>query len=911
MNLFSKRGPRVPRPGSARRRAIRLLPRLDGDLESRMMLTAGPFGLNLSPDVEFVNAMKTASDWTTAPNQTVVTRDANGWPTSDASVLVLDDRVNMSWNGPDPNAVQPDIGGTYTLSFQGQATVAPPNWLQIFAVQNQAYNPATNTTTAQVVVQHNAYPFLQLNFTNTVNPASATKAGVTNVQLLRPGYALGTSQVYTTEYLNALAPFGTIRYLNVDDANAYAPTYNASGQLAPLAWSQRRLPSADSQVNTYNPTGMSWEYMIALANATNTDMWINIPGPATDAYATSLAQLIKNGDTVNGVAYAGPEPGAEGLRRIFQRGLGRDPEHLPVQQRRGPAGRGGGGRRPQQRRRQRPGGLGATLLPPADDAARPGLHQRLRRRAPRTPRSDRSSAGRRGTGDITPRTSRGSSRPMVSPRGIFYGMGNADYLEPDRRTRRRGPSSPRSRRASPQTLATTVDLHGDRALLRAPGRGLRGGAGRLFDDSTGGQYALAASRDPLMEQIVAQNEENFYAAGGGLENFYDGPWGIWGPQWSWEAAEAYQASNPVPLAEVSRAPRRLRRRRPVTPTVGVPISPTAPTALPLGRRPRPAVHRPQHGRLQRLARERLPGRDLYALGRHRVELRLRREDPGGPGPGLARRRDLARDLQRGPGRHVQPGERPALGGAEHPGDQDHPRGQRPELPELPVSLRLPSDGPDLVPGRPDLDRRGRDLLDRRDVVRAGPGDGHPGQLGDLGRDLDLQRHPGDVSGLGELALRVERLDGGDVHGPRRDEHARHRLGQPGSDPVGPQRRHDQLASPGRDLHDPGQHAHHPALRRAGGPVAAGSIRVAESIAIPSAQIVNDNSNNQLALVGPWTHEGDLLSTPGTSGDTVLAGNPTATATWTIPATPGTYKSRRPGRGARRSRPMPRTRSMMG
>ena len=48
--------------------------------------------------------------------------------------------------------------------------------------------------------------------------------------------------------------------------------------------------------------------MIALANASNTDLWINIPGPATDAYVAQLANLIKNGDVVNGVAYAGLNP---------------------------------------------------------------------------------------------------------------------------------------------------------------------------------------------------------------------------------------------------------------------------------------------------------------------------------------------------------------------------------------------------------------------------------------------------------------------------------------------------------------------------------------------------------------------------------------------------------------------------
>ena len=54
-----------------------------------------------------------------------------------------------------------------------------------------------------------------------------------------------------------------------------------------------------------NGKGGAWEYAVALANETDKDMWINIPEMATDAYITSLAQLIKYGtDGVN--SYTGP-----------------------------------------------------------------------------------------------------------------------------------------------------------------------------------------------------------------------------------------------------------------------------------------------------------------------------------------------------------------------------------------------------------------------------------------------------------------------------------------------------------------------------------------------------------------------------------------------------------------------------
>jgi hypothetical protein len=86
---------------------------------------AGPLGPNVST-MRFGDLMKElSSDWASL-GQAPLTRDASGWPTADAVILVEDLRVNQRWNGPDPNAVPPDINGTYHLSFHGRATVFRP-----------------------------------------------------------------------------------------------------------------------------------------------------------------------------------------------------------------------------------------------------------------------------------------------------------------------------------------------------------------------------------------------------------------------------------------------------------------------------------------------------------------------------------------------------------------------------------------------------------------------------------------------------------------------------------------------------------------------------------------------------------------------------------------------------------------
>jgi hypothetical protein len=79
-----------------------------------------------------------------------------------------------------------------------------------------------------------------------------------------------------------------------------------------LDWSDRRLPIHIFQTGIINarepaigaggdrPTGVAFEYMVALCNATGRNMWINVPHLASDDFMTRLAKLIRFGsDGVN------------------------------------------------------------------------------------------------------------------------------------------------------------------------------------------------------------------------------------------------------------------------------------------------------------------------------------------------------------------------------------------------------------------------------------------------------------------------------------------------------------------------------------------------------------------------------------------------------------------------------------
>lgn len=230
-------------------------------------------------DLTFVDTMKQARGFATTsfpwdPTNHPVPVDVNGWPTTDFGVYFIT-------NPSDPlgrplTSTFPSMFGTYKLSFIGQATVNGYNCCQI---QNVIYTASTNTTTADVVVGPTD-TLLALTFTNTGN-------GVQNLRLLRPGYPTGTTQVFSSEFLKALAPFGTLRVMEALLTNGNPGS----------TWAARKLSTDPTQ---QDPRGIAWEYVIQLANASGKDIWINIPDKVdlndttANNYVTQLATLMKN-----------------------------------------------------------------------------------------------------------------------------------------------------------------------------------------------------------------------------------------------------------------------------------------------------------------------------------------------------------------------------------------------------------------------------------------------------------------------------------------------------------------------------------------------------------------------------------------------------------------------------------------
>jgi hypothetical protein len=230
-----------------------------------------------------------------------VATDSLGWPTADAGVLL--------WDSRDPSTT----GGTYLLEFQGQAQVTGWMGRGQFVVDgtnygntlplDAGYDPTTNTTTAQIVLD--GTDLFGLNFVQTQRTsADPVDSGITDLQVMRPTVTGGTTSYPAGELFDAnlkqgFSRFTTLRYLTAN----FNPEQD---------WSDRKLPGAMHAA--WGDQAAVWENEVMLANETGKDLYITIPVKATADYITDLANLLKYGsDGVNPYTQLTTDPVYPGL----------------------------------------------------------------------------------------------------------------------------------------------------------------------------------------------------------------------------------------------------------------------------------------------------------------------------------------------------------------------------------------------------------------------------------------------------------------------------------------------------------------------------------------------------------------------------------------------------------------------
>ena len=246
---------------------LALLPAWPVAAQAAKALAAPQLGVNLAPVSDysqtpvFVNLLEQARRFGTpqAPWDEKALLGADGWPLGDFGVVLMVGQARV-----------PETSGVYALSFTGQARVevlASPAQLR-----KPAYDAQTNRSTLEVVMPPGADQ-LMLRFTGT-------GSGVKDLRVIRPGYDALHPPRFTRLFLQHIAPFKTLRFM--DWLHTNGSTVHT--------WAQR----ADPQTTHYlSAAGVPWERVLELANTQGSDLWINLPVEADDDYIRQLALLCR------------------------------------------------------------------------------------------------------------------------------------------------------------------------------------------------------------------------------------------------------------------------------------------------------------------------------------------------------------------------------------------------------------------------------------------------------------------------------------------------------------------------------------------------------------------------------------------------------------------------------------------
>jgi hypothetical protein len=232
----------------------------DGDASTTVSPTVSSWlGTNIAADLPRVDITYQLSPFDTAAAQL----DTNGYPVAGAS-----------------GTSQTDIGfvlttGTYNISYVGTGTLAVSGIGQLGGAWQSVDGEQRNTV--QITGTPGSFGnFLTLTITNAAGQT------VQSIHLLYPGFAYDTSVTFLPQFIQLLAPFRAMRFMDWESTN--------NSKLANFA---DRPNAAHFGLSTF---GEPYEHIAELVNETGKDCWINIPELATtdfiQQFATFMAQNL-------------------------------------------------------------------------------------------------------------------------------------------------------------------------------------------------------------------------------------------------------------------------------------------------------------------------------------------------------------------------------------------------------------------------------------------------------------------------------------------------------------------------------------------------------------------------------------------------------------------------------------------
>lgn len=230
-----------------------------------------------SPNIIFADIFKQmrqmwAANTTVFGAQGELPVDKNGWPLevpfTNAVASGLIARSGM-FGGTFPKTLPT---GLYTLYLEGDGEVC---------FQQDISGCFTAPGRYPINVPSITYAFwFQMTRSNKSNPV--------RVRLMMPGYdPITDKDAFYKPYLDTLKGWSVLRTMDLQITNGSAVK----------AWADVKTKAYATQTSNYEGQGqgqLAPEYLVDLANAAGTDLWINIPQAAENDYVFQFATLVKN-----------------------------------------------------------------------------------------------------------------------------------------------------------------------------------------------------------------------------------------------------------------------------------------------------------------------------------------------------------------------------------------------------------------------------------------------------------------------------------------------------------------------------------------------------------------------------------------------------------------------------------------
>jgi len=239
----------------------------------------------LSPELPFLDAMKTTPTWIT--QDFGVNRDAEGnivnvWNTGENELLDLDaDGWVKTIPAPEDDPEYSSVGALlyrdqdyylddrYVVLYEGEGTIEYNFDAQI--------DSSASTPGRDVLDINPRGNGIWLRITDT--DPNDTGEYIRNLRVVPEKYEEIADQTFNPDFVDTVSNFDTLRFLDWMDIDNSTES----------EWSDR--VTTDS---IFAPDRVAIESMVELANETQTNPWFNIPHLATDEYITNFAEYVRD-----------------------------------------------------------------------------------------------------------------------------------------------------------------------------------------------------------------------------------------------------------------------------------------------------------------------------------------------------------------------------------------------------------------------------------------------------------------------------------------------------------------------------------------------------------------------------------------------------------------------------------------